>query len=157
MTLKIVKKKGHLNRVTLYESSNCFIPTFHSGSAQDGKPHVASLCVLSLCSILKSDLKKKWPVAYTCMITVLLPLGKLKPEKTTTRTFVQSRSSMGEQSVGSTHRELFTEREREYVLSNSPFCSLSFLLQSRSILYQRIRLIQVTERLNNQPMIITCY
>ncbi len=43
---------------------------------------------------------------------VLFPLGKLKAENTT-RTFVQSRSSMGEWSVGSTHTALFMERKRE--------------------------------------------
>lgn len=48
---------------------------------------------------------------------VFFPLGKLKAENTT-RTFVQSRSSMGEWGVGSTHRALFTEgeRQREYVI-----------------------------------------
>lgn len=47
---------------------------------------------------------------------VLFPLGKLKAEKKkekkTTGTFVQSRSSMGELSVGRTHTALFTDRVR---------------------------------------------
>lgn len=45
-------------------------------------------------------------------VIVLFPLGKLKAENTT-RTFVQSRSSMGEWSVGSTHTVLFTHTDRE--------------------------------------------
>lgn len=81
--------------------------------AQVGSAHVASLCISGHVGVLKSDEKYKMPshrIKHT--IIVLFPLEKLKAENKT-KTFVQSRSSMGEWSVGSTHTVLFTERERQ--------------------------------------------
>lgn len=91
---------------------------------------------------------------------------KLKSENTT-RTFVQSRSSMGESSVGSTHSALFSkrehEREREGDRGNmcylTPrFCSLSVPpRRAEPSNSNRFLLIQVREELLNQPMMSPDY
>lgn len=85
---------------------------------------------------------------------VLFPLGKLKAENTT-RTFVRSRSSMGarEQRVGSAHTKYCSDRKRERklcVIQPPPFCSLLF--PSKHSTHKGNHLIQVRERLLNQPM-----
>ena len=87
-----------------------------------------------------------------CTMTVVSP-ERLKAENTT-RTFVQSRSSMGELSVGRTHTVVFADREN--VLSN-PTLFVVFHSPQRVEPEQRIPLIQVRERLLNQAIMSQDY